>query len=43
MNSGAAFSQDGRFLAFASKDGGQDALNIYDLQRRRMVKRLRST
>jgi WD40 repeat protein len=41
MNSGAAFSPDGRYLAFASKAGGQDALNIYDLQRRRVVKRLR--
>jgi hypothetical protein len=41
MNSGAAFSSDGRFLAFASKAGGQDALNIYDVRRRRVVKRLR--
>jgi Tol biopolymer transport system component len=41
MNSGAAFSHDGRYLAFAAKAGGQDALNIYDLQRRRVVKRLR--
>jgi hypothetical protein len=41
MNSGAAFSHDGRYLAFAAKAGGQDALNIYDLHRRRVVKRLR--
>jgi hypothetical protein len=41
MNSGAAFSRDGRFLAFASKAGGEDALNIYDLQRDRVVRRLR--
>jgi Tol biopolymer transport system component len=41
MNSGAAFSHDGRFLAFAAKAGGQDALNIYDLHRRRVIKRLR--
>jgi hypothetical protein len=41
MNSGAAFSHDGRYLAFAAKAGGQDALNIYDLRRNRVVKRLR--
>jgi hypothetical protein len=41
MNSGAAFSHDGRYLAFAAKAGGQDALNIYDLHRRRVIKRLR--
>jgi hypothetical protein len=41
MNSGAAFSHDGRYLAFAAKAGGQDALNIYDLQRGRVIKRLR--
>jgi hypothetical protein len=41
MNSGAAFSKDGRYLAFAAKAGGQDAVNIYDLERRRIVQRLR--
>jgi hypothetical protein len=40
MNSGAAFSQDGRFLAFASKAGGEDALNIYDVERDRVARRL---
>jgi hypothetical protein len=41
MNSGAAFSHDGRFIAFAAKDGGQDALYVYDLERGRIVKRLK--
>jgi hypothetical protein len=41
MNSGAAFSPDGRYLAFASKAGGEDALNIYDLRLNRVTKRLR--
>jgi hypothetical protein len=40
MNSGAAFSHDGRFVAFSSKAGGEDALNIYDVERGRVVKRL---
>jgi hypothetical protein len=41
MNSGAAFSQDGSRIAFAAKDGGQDALYIYDLTRGRITKRLK--
>jgi hypothetical protein len=41
MNSAAAFSPDGRYLAFAAKAGGRDVLNIYDLQRSRVVRRLR--
>jgi Tol biopolymer transport system component len=41
MNSGASFSRDGRYLAFAAKAGGQDAINIYDVRRNRVVKRLR--
>jgi hypothetical protein len=41
MNSGAAFSADGRYLAFAAKAGGQDALYIYDLRRGKVTKRLK--
>ena len=41
MNSGASFSRDGRYLAFASKAGGQDAVSVYDLERRRIVRQLR--
>jgi Tol biopolymer transport system component len=41
MNSGAAFSSDGRYLAFAAKAGGQDALYLYDLRRGRVAKRLK--
>jgi dipeptidyl aminopeptidase/acylaminoacyl peptidase len=41
MSSGAAFSPDGRYLAFAAQTAGRDALYIYDLQRFRVVKRLR--
>jgi hypothetical protein len=41
MSSGAAFSPDGRYLAFAAQTGGRDALYIYDLQRFRVIKRLR--
>jgi hypothetical protein len=41
MNSGAAFSSDGRYLAFAAKAGGQDALYVYDLRRGKVTKRLK--
>ncbi|MGH7574853.1 MAG: BamA/TamA family outer membrane protein [Longimicrobiales bacterium] len=41
MNSSAAFSPDGRYLAFAAQAGGQDALNIYDLERDKVTKQLK--
>jgi dipeptidyl aminopeptidase/acylaminoacyl peptidase len=41
MNSGASFSADGRYIAFAAKDGGQDALYVYDMQRSRMTRKLK--
>ena len=41
MNSGASFSQDGRYIAFAAKDGGQDALYVYDMARGRITKKLK--
>ena len=41
MHSGAAFSRDGRMLAFAAKSGGQDALYVYDLQRRKVIRKLK--
>src|SRR5688572_14283544 len=41
MNSAAAWSHDGRYIAFSAKAGGQDALNIYDVRRNRIAKRLK--
>ena len=41
MNSGASFSHDGRYIAFAAKDGGQDALYVYDMQRGRMTRKMK--
>ncbi|MGH7552690.1 MAG: BamA/TamA family outer membrane protein, partial [Longimicrobiales bacterium] len=41
MNSGASFSPDGRYLAFAAQSGGQDALYLYDVQRKKVAKKLR--
>jgi hypothetical protein len=41
MNSGAAFSPDGRYLAFAAQSAGRDALYVYDVERRRIARRLR--
>jgi hypothetical protein len=41
MNSSAAFSPDGRHIAFAAQTAGQDALYIYDLKRGRVVSRLK--
>jgi hypothetical protein len=39
MYSGTAFSADGRYVAFIQ--GRQDALNIYDLQRRKVIRKLK--
>src|SRR5690606_1572430 len=39
-SSAAAFSPDGRYLAFAAQTGGRDALYIYDLQRKRVDRKL---
>ncbi|HSJ16168.1 MAG TPA: BamA/TamA family outer membrane protein [Longimicrobiales bacterium] len=41
MYSGTAFSRDGSMLAFAAKSGGQDALYIYDLPRRKVIRKLK--
>ncbi|MEX2609837.1 MAG: BamA/TamA family outer membrane protein [Gemmatimonadota bacterium] len=41
LSSSAAFSPDGRYVAFAAQTGGRDALYIYDLRRRRVWKKLR--
>ena len=41
MSSGASFSPDGRWVAFAAQTGGRDALYLYDLQRNRVAKKLR--
>jgi Tol biopolymer transport system component len=41
MNSGASFSPDGRYVAFAAQSGGADALYLYDLRRRRVGRKLR--
>ena len=38
MNSSAAFSSDGRYLAFVAQTGGRDALYILDLERDRTHK-----
>jgi hypothetical protein len=40
MNSSAAWSRDGRYLAFVAQAGGRDALYIYDVRRRRVVQRI---
>jgi hypothetical protein len=40
MNSSAAFSADGRYVAFAAQTGGRDALYLYDLRRNRVTKKL---
>lgn len=39
-SSAASFSPDGRYLAFAAQTGGRDALYIYDLERKRMHRKL---
>lgn len=41
MNSSAAFSPDGRLLAFVAQTGGSDALYLYDIERRKVVRKLR--
>lgn len=41
QSSSAAFSPDGKYLAFAAQTGGRDALYIYDLKRNRITKKLR--
>jgi hypothetical protein len=41
MNSGASFSPDGRWVAFAAQTGGRDALYLFDLQRNRVAKKLK--
>ena len=40
MSSAAAFSHDGKSLAFVAKAGGGDALYVYDVARRKVVKTL---
>jgi Omp85 superfamily domain/WD40-like Beta Propeller Repeat len=40
MNSSAAFSPDGRYVAFAAQTSGRDALYLYDLERRHVWKKL---
>ncbi len=41
MSSSAAWSPDGRQLAFVAQAGGRDALYIYDVPRRRVVHRIK--
>jgi hypothetical protein len=41
MSSSAAFSNDGTMLAFVAKSGGADALYVYDMNRRKVVKKLK--
>ncbi len=40
LNSSAGWSNDGRYLAFIAKVGGRDALYLYDIERRRVARRL---
>jgi len=40
MNSSASFSPDGRYVAFAAQTGGNDALYLYDVRRRKVWKKL---
>ena len=41
MGSSASFSPDGRYVAFAAQTGGMDALYIYDLRARRIVRKMK--
>jgi Tol biopolymer transport system component len=41
MSSSAAWSPDGRFLAFVAQAGGRDALYVYDVRRRRVARRIK--
>ncbi|MFZ5623432.1 MAG: BamA/TamA family outer membrane protein [Gemmatimonadota bacterium] len=40
LNSAASFSPDGRYLAFAAKHGERDDINIFDLEKRKVIKRI---
>jgi Tol biopolymer transport system component len=40
LNSSAAWSPDGKQLAFPAKRGGRDDLVIYDIERRRVIRRI---
>jgi hypothetical protein len=40
MNSSAAWSRDGRRLAFVAKVGGRDAVYVYDVERRVVLRRI---
>ncbi len=40
MNSSAAWSSDGRLLTFVAKDGGRDAIYVYDVERRWVVRKI---
>jgi Tol biopolymer transport system component len=41
MSSSSAWSADGRYLAFVAKVGGRDALYIYDVERRRVARKIK--
>ncbi len=41
LYSSAAFSADGRYLAFSAQSGGRDVLHVFDVARRRTVRTLR--
>jgi Tol biopolymer transport system component len=41
MTSGASFSPDGHYLAFWAQTDGHDALYLYDLQRKRVTRKLK--
>lgn len=41
LNSAAAWSPDGRLLAFAAKHGGVDDLVLYDVDRKRVMSRIK--
>ncbi len=41
LNSSAAWSPDGRYLAFVAQVGGRDALYIYDLEKRWVARKIR--
>ncbi len=41
MSSGAAFSPDGRWIAFAAQSAGRDVLYLYDVERKRIARKLR--